>query len=204
MDAGVPADAGRKIARAVEALERGLPVVFPTDTVYGLGVAVSFAPAPAVLYDVKRRRSDKPIAWLVGSPGDLERYGRDVPPYALKAAQAYWPGALTLIVRAASGVPASFCSEAGTIGLRMPDSATALALIRAAGCPLATTSANIAGEPAVSRFCDLSPELLGAVGAALRDDGRKSGVASTVVDCTSDRPRVLREGAVSQRDLEAL
>ncbi len=197
-------DGSCSLSDAARALADGHPVIFPTDTVYGIGVAVAHTDGPARLYEVKRRRSDKPIAWLVGSESDLARYGRDVPSYAMEAARAYWPGALTLIVRAAADVPAAFCSEAGTIGLRMPSNETALALIESVGCPLATTSANIAGEPAVSRFEELSCELLDAVAAAVRDDGEKSGVASTVVDCTGLRPNVLREGAITQRDLDML
>ena len=89
------------IEKTAAALTAGKPVVFPTDTVYGIGVAVGLAKTPQVLYDIKRRDSDKAIPWLVGKKSALAFYGRDVPAYALAAAEKFWPGPLTLIVKAA-------------------------------------------------------------------------------------------------------
>ena len=126
--------------------------MFPTDTVYGLGVAVEAARSPQALFDIKRRDRGKPVAWLVGDASDLERYGREVPDAACALARAHWPGPLTLVVKASQAVPPAFRSAEGTIGLRMPDSETALALVRAAGGPVATTSANLSGGPAPRTF----------------------------------------------------
>ena len=133
---------------AVAALKRGEAVIFPTETVYGLGVSVEAAASPEALYDLKERDRGKPVSWLVGGVDDLDRYGAHVPDLARRLARAYWPGPLTLIVEAGDAVPAAFRSAAGSIGLRMPDNATALALVRAAGCHLATTSANLSGRAA--------------------------------------------------------
>ena len=149
-------------------------------------------------------RPGKPVAWLVGDASDLERYGREVPDVACALARAHWPGPLTLVVKASQAVPPAFRSAEGTIGLRMPDSETALALVRAAGGPVATTSANLSGGPAPRTFEELDPALVAAAAAAVRDDARKSGVASTVVDCTGEGPVVLREGALTQADVRAL
>ena len=192
------------VDEAAEALRRGQAVVFPTDTVYGLGVAVEAARSPQVLFDIKRRDRGKPVAWLVGDASDLERYGREVPDVACALARAHWPGPLTLVVKASQAVPPAFRSAEGTIGLRMPDSETALALVRAAGGPVATTSATLSGGPAPRTFEELDPALVAAAAAAVRDDARKSGVASTVVDCTGEGPVVLREGALTQADVRAL
>ena len=146
------------IDQAVCALKRGEAVIFPTETVYGLGVSVEAAAGPDVLYDLKERDRGKPISWLVGDADDLDRYGARVPELARRLAGAYWPGPLTLVVRAADEVPEAFRSNAGTIGLRMPDNATALALVRAAGCPLATTSANLSGRAAAGALDALDPK----------------------------------------------
>ena len=189
---------------AVAALKRGEAVIFPTETVYGLGVSVEAAASPEALYDLKERDRGKPVSWLVGGVDDLDRYGAHVPDLARRLARAYWPGPLTLIVEASDAVPAAFRSAAGSIGLRMPDSQTALALVRAAGGPVATTSANLSGGPAPRTFEELDPALVAAAAAAVRDDARKSGVASTVVDCTGEGPVVLREGALTQADVRAL
>ena len=114
---------------ALEALKNGQPIVFPTDTLFGLGVSVLHAPSPDILYAIKHREKKKPIAWLVGGIEDLERYGKMVPDFAFALARTFWPGPLTIIVKASDEVPAAFCSEEGTIGLRMPANETARALI---------------------------------------------------------------------------
>lgn len=206
MEGGAPMAMNESALReAAAVLRRGEAALFPTDTVYGLGVAVDFAEGPGTLYDLKERDSGKPIAWLVGTPDDLVRYGEDVPASALALARRFWPGPLTLVVRAAERVPAAFRSSAGTIGLRMPDDPTALALIEAVGCPLATTSANLSGNKAPRSFDELDPALSArvfAVGAP--DDPGGSGLASTVLDCTGGFPLVVRQGAVALEDIRPL
>ena len=191
---------------AIAALRRGEPVIFPTETVYGLGVSVEAAASPEALYDLKERDRGKPVSWLVGGADDLDRYGAHVPDLARRLARAYWPGPLTLIVEAGDAVPAAFRSAAGSIGLRMPDNDTALELIAAVGCPLATTSANISGLQAPGAFDALDPRLAARVGVVMADDrdGDKSGIASTVVDCTVDPPRIVRAGAVTEAHIRAL
>lgn len=191
------------LSDATAALCDGKPVIFPTDTVYGLGVSVRHAASPDALYSLKHRESRKPIAWLVGSVDDLDVYGADVPPFAKNLAQAFWPGSLTLIVKASAEVPVSFQSGEGTIGLRMPNNETALELIRLVGCPVATTSANPAGSPAPYVAGDIDDELANAVGVVVFDGLEKSGVASTILDCTGDGPRMVRCGAISAADIAA-
>lgn len=191
---------------AIAALKRGEAVIFPTETVYGLGVSVEAAASPDVLYDLKERDRGKPISWLVGGVDDLDRYGAHVPDLARRLARAYWPGPLTLVVEAGEAVPAAFRSQAGSIGLRMPDNEAALELIEAVGCPLATTSANISGIQAPAAFGALDPDFAARVDVMVPDDvdDDKSGVGSTVLDCTGAAPRILREGAVTEADIQAL
>lgn len=220
------------LEEATRALAVGNAVVFPTDTVFGLGVSVSAAPGPQLLYDLKHRDAGKPVAWLVEGPEALDVYGRDVPAYARRLADAFWPGALTLVVRASDAVSRAFQSAAGTIGLRMPANEAALELIHAVGCPLAVTSANLSGAPDTARAEDLDRALVartaglylpGGVAAAGTASGcveaapsvsarfaagdrlvppPASGTASTVLDCTGEAPRVLRAGALTLDDLK--
>ena len=184
---------------AVCALAVGNAVVFPTDTVFGLGVSVSAAPGPQLLYDLKRRDAGKPVAWLVEGPEALGVYGKDVPAYAQRLAEAFWPGALTLVVRASDAVSAAFQSAAGTIGLRMPASEAALGLIRAAGCPLAVTSANLSGASDTARVEDLDRALVArtaglylpddAVAAAsIAPDLAEAAPSASACYATSDQP----------------
>ena len=171
------------LGEAACALAAGEAVVFPTDTVFGLGVSVKAAAGPRLLYDLKHRDAGKPVAWLVEGPETLDVYGRDVPAYARRLAETFWPGALTLVVRASAAVPAAFRSPAGTIGLRMPDSEAALALIRAVGCPLAVTSANLSGAPDTARIEDLDGALMArTAGVYLPDDLPPYSIASGVAE----------------------
>lgn len=189
---------------AAAALAAGEAVVMPTDTVYGLGVAVGAVDDPGLLFRLKERPAGKAVAWLVEGPQALDRYGIGVHPWVHRLACRFWPGGLTLVVRASEAVPPAFRSPDGTIGLRMPAAPEVLALIAAAGSPLAVTSANLSGAPAPA-----VPELLDA-GLVSRTAGVLEGVcraggdglASTVVDCTSAAPSVLRCGPISSRDVE--
>ncbi len=201
----MPAEAERErdaaqLDEAVRALRAGEPVVFPTDTVYGLGVAVNQASSPGVLYRLKQRSGDKPIAWLVGSADDLETYGKNVPAWAKKLAQDYWPGALTLVVEASDAVPKAYQSAEGTIALRMPDHETARMLIGKAG-PLATTSANRSGGRAPVRLEEVPEEFTTAI-CALPGETH-DGQASCVVDCTHEEPHIIRIGSLDMKELLA-
>lgn len=192
------------LTSAVATLSAGQAVIFPTDTVYGLGVAVGLAQSPAILYDIKERDHGKPVAWLVGSPEALSLYGEAVPEFALTIARAFWPGPMTLIVKAGANVPEAFRAADGTIALRMPDNEISLELIERVGMPIATTSANISGQQPPKMFSELDRALLERVRVVLRDESEKSGIASTIIDCTADEPIMVREGDVSLADIEAL
>lgn len=187
------------------ALKGGHAVVFPTDTVFGLGVSVKHADAPDALYEIKQRDERKPVAWLVSSVDDLERYGKAVPPFAYALARTFWPGPLTIIVKASDEVPAAFRSAEGTIGLRMPANPTAHGLIEKLGCPIATTSANLSGQRTATSFDDIDEAVLKQVAAAINDNEEKSGIASTIVNCSSgEHPVLTREGAITINDIQSL
>lgn len=184
---------------ATRALAVGNAVIFPTDTVFGLGVSVSAAPGPQLLYDLKHRDAGKPVAWLVEGPEALDVYGRDVPAYARRLAETFWPGGLTLVVRASDAVPAAFQSPAGTIGLRMPASEAALGLIRAAGCPLAVTSANLSGAADTARAEDLDRALVGRTAGVYLSDDSLSHSAATGTAGDSDAPSASARFAAGDR-----
>lgn len=189
------------IERGAATLIAGKPLIFPTDTVYGLGVAVGIAEDPRVLYDIKGRDHGKPVAWLVGTPESLHLYGSEVSESALALARTYWPGPLTIIVKADSSVRAAFRAENGTIALRMPDNALALELIAQVGVPIATTSANISGQAPPKHFEEIDQRVLAQVSCALRDDSERIGLASTIVDCTAHDLAVIREGSITRAEI---
>lgn len=187
------------LEEATRALTVGNAVIFPTDTVFGLGVSVSAAPGPQLLYDLKRRDAGKPVAWLVEGPEALDVYGRDVPAYARRLAETFWPGGLTLVVRASDAVPAAFQSPAGTIGLRMPASEAALGLIRAAGCPLAVTSANLSGAADTACAEDLDRALVARTAGVYLSDDSLSHSAATGTAGDSDAPSASARFAAGDR-----
>jgi L-threonylcarbamoyladenylate synthase len=185
------------IARAAELLERGELVAFPTDTVYGVACTASRPDRLAALFELKRRPVERRIPMLVAGIGSLPD-GWLVDERARALADAFWPGALTLVLRAVD--------DEATQAFRAPDHAVALALIGAAG-PLLATSANISDEPDTLDADDVliafATQQDGL--AAVIDGGRvPGGVASTVLDLRGDPAKVLRQGPIDAGALEAV
>ena len=188
------------IPTAADLLRRGLPVVLPTDTVYGVGVLPYDAAAVDRLYAVKGRPAEKGIPILLGDVADVAHVAGIIPPAAAALMAHFWPGPLTLIVPRRPELPANLSPD-DTIAVRVPDHALARALIRAAGGAVAATSANVSGQPP-ARAADEALAVLGGRVAAVLDDGPSpGGVASTVVDCTVDPPVVRRAGPLTAADL---
>ncbi len=188
------------IIEAAACLHRGLPVVFPTDTVYGVGVMPFDEAAIERLYAVKGRPADKGIPILLSDPIHLERVARMVPPVAQSLIERFWPGPLTLIVPRAPGLP-ELISPNDTIAVRIPDHEVARALIREAGGAVATSSANLSGQDPAHTGEAAMAALQGLVAAVLDDGPSPGSRPSTIVDCTSMQPVVLREGPLSAADL---
>jgi tRNA threonylcarbamoyl adenosine modification protein (Sua5/YciO/YrdC/YwlC family) len=168
-------------------------VAIPTDTVYGLAASLDDPGAVARLAELKGRAAEQPIAVLLDAAEAATAHLED--PAALDRVARHWPGALTAIVRVNPGFAGAVATEAGTLGLRVPDDDLARAVIRACGGALAVTSANRHGEaPAASAAAVAA--IFGHDLLVLDGGSRDGGAASTVVDLTVDPPRVLREGAV--------
>ncbi len=178
-------------------LREGGVLVMPTDSVYGIGCAATPAnPAHERIFAIKRRDRAQTLPWLVADACDLHKYGRDVPEWAEQLAHTYWPGALTLVVKASEAVPLEYRGADGTIALRVPDSNLVRALAREMG-PLATTSANTHGEAAATTGAGVEPRIVEAVDLTLDAGPAPVGVASTIVDATGSEPRILRAGALN-------
>ena len=190
------------ISRALEMLRQGGLVAFPTDTVYGVGV-LAFDPAGIEqLFVVKGRDTGKAIAVLLGSPADLPRVTGGMNPLAVRLAERFWPGPLTLVVPRHPGLP-DILSPQPTIGVRMPDHPVALELLRRAG-PLATTSANLSGQASPITAQEVLDQLGGRIGLVLDGGQTPRGVASTVADCTGPAPVIFRPGPLSLEQLLAV
>jgi len=196
----LPASDRGAIPRALEVLERGGLVVFPTDTVYGLGALAFDAVAVESIYLAKDRPVEKAIPILIGGPEDLDKVTTEIPPIAAKLAARFWPGALTLVVPKHPDLP-DVVSAASTVGVRVPDHPVARALLRVAG-PMAVTSANISGEASPKTAEEVSRQLNGRIPLILDGGEAPGGVPSTVVNCLGTEPVILREGPVSMKDIQ--
>ncbi|MDO3636337.1 L-threonylcarbamoyladenylate synthase [Mycolicibacterium arseniciresistens] len=187
-------DAG--IAAAVSALKGGGLVVLPTDTVYGIGANAFDSSAVAALLAAKGRGRDMPVPVLVGSWHTIDGLVYSVPRTARELIRAFWPGALSLVVRQAPSLAWDLGDADGTVMLRMPLHPVAIDLLREVG-PMAVSSANISGSPAAVTAADARAQLGDKVEVYLDAGPSAQQAASTIVDLTGAHPRILRVGPVS-------
>lgn len=189
------------LARASRALRAGGLVAVPTDTVYGVAAAAFDAVAVASLYGAKQRPLAKAIPVLIADASALELVAIAVPVPARRLAAAFWPGALTLVLAKHATVPEQV-SAGPTVAVRVPAHAWLLQLLAALG-PLAVTSANLSGTAALHSADEVAAQL-GAQLAVLVDAGELVAAApSTIVDCTVEPPKILRQGAISSAAVRA-
>jgi L-threonylcarbamoyladenylate synthase len=193
-----------QIAQAAEILWSGGVIALPTDTVYGIGASIEHPEAVERLFSLKRRAGTKAIPILVDSPEQLRRLAAHLPQAAQQLAGRFWPGALTIVVEASDEVPEVILRGGTTVGLRMPASADALALIRAAGGALAVTSANLSGDIEARSAAEARAVFRDGVDYILDGGPAPLLQPSTVVDVTRDPPRVLRAGALSPWEITAV
>jgi L-threonylcarbamoyladenylate synthase len=187
------------LRHAVDVLKNGGLVAFPTDTVYGLAALPSKVEFIERLYTVKGRESTRAIAILLSSSEELEQVSVEPSRTVLKLAIRFWPGPLTLIVPRHPDLP-DILSPNPTIGVRVPDHAFALELLRLAG-PLGVTSANLSGQENTNSAQEVIQQLDGRIHLVI-DGGKSPGcIPSTVVDCTTPDPVILRSGPIKLEDI---
>jgi L-threonylcarbamoyladenylate synthase len=194
-DCADPEQRAAGLRHANDALRRGELVVLPTDTVYGLA-ADAFSPeAVAALLAAKGRGRAMPPPVLVAERTTLDALATDVPDDARALVEAFWPGGLTVICWSQPSLRWDLGETAGTVALRMPDDEVALELLASTG-PLAVSSANLSGHPPARTAAEAREQLGDAVAAYLDGGPRLGGAASTIVETTGGRLRVVRAGAV--------
>jgi L-threonylcarbamoyladenylate synthase len=198
------ADAPGSLERAGRALSGGSVVAVPTDTVYGLAAALDRPETIEHLFALKGRPAEVPCAVLVAGPEQLAPITGPLGAIASRLAERFWPGPLTLVVERRRGFDADLGGPAAarrTVGVRWPHDRVVEALARSVG-PLVTTSANLHGEPPAGTAEEVARAFEGDDRLALvLDGGVRSGVPSTVVDCTGETLRCLRDGAVGWAEL---
>lgn len=190
------------IERAGEVIRGGGLVAFPTETVYGLAADVFNEQAVARVFEVKGRPANNPLPVQIASKDDLPRLVLEVPGIAERLMEKFWPGPLTLVLRASPEVLELVTAGTGKIGIRMPDHPVALALIRAAGTPIVAPSANSSGQPPPTTAEEVLEYLNGKIELVLDAGPTMLKVASTVVDVTESPPRIFRLGSISEEELQ--
>lgn len=191
------------LEKAAAVVREGKVVVVPTDTVYGVGADAFDVVAVAMVLAAKHRGREMPPPVLVPNARTVDGLATDVPMYARILMRQFWPGPLTLVLRAQPSLQWDLGETNGTVALRMPADDVTLTLLADVG-PLAVTSANVTGNPAATTAQEALEQLGGAVAAYLDDGPRTGGEPSTILDCTGEEPVVLRLGALSAEEIRAV
>ncbi|MGO0574907.1 L-threonylcarbamoyladenylate synthase [Ornithinimicrobium panacihumi] len=203
LDCTEPAARERALETAAAAVRAGKVVVLPTDTVYGVGADAFDVVAVAMVLAAKHRGREMPPPVLVPNPRTVDGLAESVPMYAKILMRQFWPGPLTLVLRAQPSLQWDLGETNGTVALRMPDDEVALHLLAEVG-PMAVTSANVTGRPAATTGQEALGQLGGAVAVYLEDGPRTGGLPSTILDCTGEEPVVLRLGALSAEEIRGV
>ena len=203
-DGAVVEETMSKLKRAAEAIKYGGLVAFPTETVYGIGADAFNEEAVGRVYEAKGRPSDNPMIVHIARASDLGLLASVISPDAVKLADAFWPGPLTMVLPKKAEVPVRVTGGLDTVGVRLPDSPVATALIKLAGTPIAAPSANLSGRPSPTKAKHVIEDLDGKVDMILEGPDCRVGLESTVVDMASPSLRVLRPGIVTRDDLESV
>jgi L-threonylcarbamoyladenylate synthase len=192
------------LSEAVAVLKGGGLVVYPSDTVYGLGAAVSDSRAVARLFVVKARSSQKAVSLLLADAHDMAPLCAELPAVARRLAERFWPGPLTLVLRPSPEFRSEALGGGDTLALRVPGHPFLREMIRRLGEPITGTSANRSGRPSCRTAREAERELGDAVDLIVDGGPSRAGPESTVVDITEALPKILREGAIERAAIEEL
>lgn len=192
-----------QIKEAAQKLKQNEVIAFPTETVYGLGGNAESDEAVLKIFEAKGRPVDNPLIIHIANREQIHSFIKEIPEQASRLMDAFWPGPLTIILeRKAGSLSDKATAGLATVAVRMPNHPVALALIEEAGLPLAAPSANLSGKPSPTTAAHVAADLMGRVSGIVDGGATGVGVESTVVDCTSEIPVILRPGGVTKEQLE--
>jgi len=191
------------VEEAARVLADGGLVVFPTETVYGLGANAFDDEAVRRVYEAKGRPSDNPMIVHIARASDIGQLTPTLSPAIIKLADNFWPGPLTMVLDKKTSVPDTVTGGLPTVAVRLPDEPAAVELIRLAGCPVAAPSANLSGSPSPTKAAHVIADLDGKVDMILAGNDCRIGIESTVVDMTTAPPEILRPGILTADMLSA-
>lgn len=189
------------VAEAALFLQKGQTVIFPTETVYGLGADATNPYAVTAIFAAKQRPADNPLIVHIWDKSQVDELAKDIPDYARLLIDKFFPGPFTLLLPKRSNIPDITTAGSSKVCLRMPSLALARELIQAVGRPLAAPSANLSGHPSPTRWQDCLEDMDGRVAAILVGPDATFGLESTIVDASGAVPVLLRPGAVTLEEL---
>ena len=194
----------QSIREAAEIIRAGGLVGMPTETVYGLGANALDEEAVRKIFEAKGRPGDNPLIVHVSSIEEIAPLVREIPQAARKLMAAFWPGPMTLILPKSDRIPSAVSAGLDTVGIRLPASDAARALIAASGCPIAAPSANRSGRPSPTTAQHVFEDMDGRIPLILDAGACEVGVESSVIDATGETPVILRPGGVTPEMVEAV
>ena len=190
------------INEAAEIIKQGKIVVFPTETVYGIGTNGLDEQAIKKLYEVKQRPFNKPISLLVSSMDMVNEIAKDITEVEYKIMEKFFPGPLTIILKKKDIVPDIVTAGQDTVGVRMPSGEIARKLVEMSGVPIATPSANITGEPSGTNLQEIKKKFEGKVDFFIDGGISELGLASTIVKVVDGKLQILRQGSITLEQIE--
>jgi L-threonylcarbamoyladenylate synthase len=199
-----PDPSNKAIENIQSVLNTGGVIAFPTDTFYGLGADPFNPDALSKIFRIKQRPTDKPLLMLIHSTNQADPLTEQVTPLAKALMRSFWPGPLTLLLKAAPSLPRELTAGTGKVGLRLPAHLFTLHLLEALGGPLTAPSANISGTEELRTAQEVESALGDKLDLIVDGGPTPGGKVSTILDATTNPPTLIREGALSRSDLESV
>lgn len=193
-----------KLKEPAKIIRDGGIVIFPTETVYGIGTNGLDEKAIKKIYEVKQRSFNKPISLLVNNIEMVNKIAKNISKLEYKIMESFFPGPLTIILEKRDIIPNILTANTNTVGIRMPSGKIAKKLIEYAGVPIATPSANISGRPSGTNIRDIQKDFEGKVDYFIDNGESKLGVPSTIVKVINDEVHILREGSISKEQINKI
>lgn len=191
-----------KLKEPAQIIKNGGIVIFPTETVYGIGTNGLDEKAIKKLYEIKKRPLNKPISLLVDSIEMVNKIAKNITEVEYKLMERFFPGPLTIILEKRDIIPDILTSNTNTVGIRMPSGEIALKLIKLAGVPIATSSSNISGKPSGTNINDIKKDFEGKVDCFIDNGESEIGIPSTVIRVVDNIPHILRQGTISEEEIK--
>lgn len=185
------------LEEASKTIQQGDVLIYPTDTIYGIGGDATNEDVVEKVYSIKERDRGKPLLVLMNSLAMVENFVAGISSLGRELTKKYWPGAVTFIFNANENLPPVLTAGTRTIGIRVPQNKFCIDIITAAGVPIISTSANLSGTTGGEKIKNVIEEFTGKVNLIVDAGDAVLSTPSTIVDVTGEKPRIVRSGAVS-------